>query len=543
MPIRKAHPRHAQAATAVGHLPDYTRYKEIPDALRAGDDGGCCAFRIAMKMLMPIRNAQPRHAQAASAVGHLPDFTRYDEIPDALRAGDDGGCCAFRIGMKMFVHMLSILCLMLLLPEKVAAQSLLPEGIGLYRFGYRSIAEQTVRYDSHGDQVPLGQRFDKRLNGANILRGKGGPDLQRLAEELAEYDSKNSGSHLADSLDLGSVRGDVKADVKAQFIGLGFGMTPKLTLFLGIPWIDATVRTQIVHDGLNNAAAIKSQLGDLAFSELADGLDRASRISSSQIQDNIEAAGYAPLDEWSRSGVGDLKLGAKTSFNPVVNRNVRTILDVTGTLAVPTGYTEDPDILTDVSFGRGYYSLGLTSVQQLVFLRTWQVGFDVSYAKSLAADLQKRLPEDDEDIIDADRVTTVTVQPGDDHENALFFGYTHSWFEASYRAGVIRHFGDRYLGDIDGNYARLSEDSSTYQAFHEISVVFSSADAYRHKTFPVPGILAFKVHRPLEARNSTDERYYEASIASFFQTPKARPERRHRVERRPRSDQLARQSP
>ena len=48
---------------------------------------------------MPIRKAQPRHAQAASAVGHLPDFTKYDEIPDALRAGDDGGCCAFRIGI------------------------------------------------------------------------------------------------------------------------------------------------------------------------------------------------------------------------------------------------------------------------------------------------------------------------------------------------------------------------------------------------------------------------------------------------------------
>ena len=40
---------------------------------------------------MPIGKAQRRHAQAASAVGHLPDFTRYDEIPDALRAGEDGG--------------------------------------------------------------------------------------------------------------------------------------------------------------------------------------------------------------------------------------------------------------------------------------------------------------------------------------------------------------------------------------------------------------------------------------------------------------------
>ena len=62
---------------------------------------------------MPIRKAQPRHAQAASAVGHLPDFTRYDEIPDALRAGDDGGCCALRIGIHL---RLCLLCVGVLLP-------------------------------------------------------------------------------------------------------------------------------------------------------------------------------------------------------------------------------------------------------------------------------------------------------------------------------------------------------------------------------------------------------------------------------------------
>jgi hypothetical protein len=58
--------------------------------------------------------------------------------------------------------------------------------------------------------------------------------------------------------------------------------------------------------------------------------------------------------------------------------------------------------------------------------------------------------------------------------------------------------------------------------YHEAGVSFSTAQAYQRKKFPVPFILSLKTHHPIAAKNSSDERYYEAQIASFFSTPMAR---------------------
>lgn len=403
-----------------------------------------------------------------------------------------------------------------------AQSGLLPEGVGLYQYGYRSLADQSLRYDEHGDQVPLGAKFNKNLTGARLLDGSGGAELKRLASELAKY---GEGANLVNSLDLGTVKGDVKADVSAQIFGLGYGLSRKWTLFLGIPWVSATVLTEITHEGNNNADAIGEQLGGLAFAELADGLQRASEISASQIQDSIEAAGYAPIDKWSHSGPGDLKIGTKTAFGTRMSRSAAFDMGLTLSLDAPTGYVEDADILTDVSFGKGYYSLALGSVQRFVFAKTFVTGFDAMYAENLPTTAEKRVPEGEEDLVAADRKTTVDLAPGDDTDVGTFLGLASladGWIDSTYRVGSKRHFSDQYSGTLAGNYQALAKGTSSYQTYQELSLSISSVKSYRRKQTSVPFILTLKAHHPIEARNSADERYYEAQIASFFSTPAAR---------------------
>lgn len=407
----------------------------------------------------------------------------------------------------------------------MAQAGLLPEGVGLYQYGYRSLTEQSVRYDEHGDQVPLGDKFNKKLTGARLLDGSGGAELKRLVSELAKY---GEGANLVDTLDLGSVNGDVKANVSAQIFALGYGLSRNWTLFMGIPWVDATVTTEITHEGNNNAAAIRQRLGGLAFAELADGLQRASQITAAQVKDSIEAAGYAPIDKWSHAGPGDLKIGAKTGFDARLSRSTGFNLGLTASLDAPTGYVEDPDILTDVSFGKGYYSLALSSVQSFVFFKTLATGFDVTYAENLPTTMEKRVPEGEEDLIAADRKTSVDLQPGDDMDAGVFLGLTGvagGWIDTSYRLGSKRHFSDKYSGELEGNYQALAKGTSTYQSYHEVAFTLTSVQAYQRKKIAVPFMLSLKAHYPLEARNSADERYYEAQIASFFSTPAARDER------------------
>jgi hypothetical protein len=403
------------------------------------------------------------------------------------------------------------------------AQDLLPEGVGLYQFGYRGFATQTSSYNANGNKVPLGTRFDKSFTGQRMLNGDGGPDLQHLATELKKYDGdNNSSSPLLDELNLGQLSGEIKADVKTQFLALAFGLNKHFTLFMAVPWIEAHVSTKLSMTGSNNAATIKAQLGDLAYDELKAGLDKASQISEDQIQENIANLGYSSIDEWSHKGFGDLQLGVKTGDKWRLNRKTSYSLGLTTTFVLPTGYYENPDVLTDVSLGQGYMSLGATIDQRLVFLQNLLLGARTTYVKSLPSQVKKRVPEAREDLVAADRKKTVHLNAGDNTDAAGLLGFVNDWLESTYALGVKRHFTDRYSGSLDGDYDTLGKNSNSYQLYQEMSLSLSSVKAYQKKRFVLPAVLTLSAHAPLKARNSTDERYFELSVSSFFSTQTAR---------------------
>lgn len=291
---------------------------------------------------------------------------------------------------------------------------------------------------------------------------------------------------------------------------------------MAVPWIDASVKTSLSFTGNNNADEIQGQLGDLAFSDLAAGLARADQLNATDIKNNIEAEGYASIDEWKHSGFGDLKLGTRTAMSQRLARQMAADLGLTVALDLPTGYTEDADVLTDFDFGRGYYSLVFSSVQRLTLMRSYSTGLETTYAKNFNTTVEKRVPEADEGVVAADRKSRVRMNPGDETDVAWFAGAASGWIGSAYRVGAKRHFSDTYSGSLDGKYERLGEGSSKYQAYQELVLSLTSVDAYRKKAFSVPFILDFKAHHTLEGRDANDERFYELSLASFFDASRRR---------------------
>lgn len=418
---------------------------------------------------------------------------------------------------------LIVLSAMLIAGEKATAGDSLQQGIGMYQLGQRSYSEQLFSYDQNGEKVPLGSRFDRNFDGQTLLSGKAGAELKRLADELKRYEGSNPQAEgLLNRINLGSMTGDVKANVNARFLGLGFGLNDSLMVFMAVPFVTASVESEISFDGNNNAQAIKSELGDLAFEELKQGLDRASQLNEQQLRQSILDAGYAPFETWEHKGYGDIRLGLKTGFASRMAKGLKLLTSISPVLEIPTGYVENPDLLTDISFGKGYYSLGIAVDERLVMARTFWIGVDGSFAENFNAKMKKRVPVENETLPTADRKTTVSIAPGDDVDTAGSVGATFGWVSASYRAGVKRHFKDGYSGALSGNYEALSENSDKYQLYQQAKLTFSTAGAYKRKSFPVPLILSLSANQPLEAKNSSDEKYYELSIASFFKTAMAR---------------------
>lgn len=395
---------------------------------------------------------------------------------------------------------------------------LLPPGIGLYQLGYRSFYDVTQKFDERGIPVALGEGFSRELSGPEMLSGKQGAELQKLSTVLQEFEGGDSGpGTLTGDLYLGRVRGDVRVTVDTKILGLGFGVLPNLTIFAGIPFVRARVQTNVSLTGENNAQATLDKIGDVAFPELKDGLTEASQLSAEVIKNTFTELGYRPIEEWSYEGVGDLRIGAKTATVRPINKTMNLVSTITGRVDVPTGYVERADTLTDIGFGRGYYSLNLSTENSLNF-PSITLGNDLMYAFNMNAKLEKRVPVGLEATIPSERTAKINMNPGDDTEVGFFIGGTWPWVSSRYRVAWGRHFSDSYTGPIEGNYINLSEFSDNWKMSHEISVSYDTARAYAEGKFGFPLIVTAAVSTVIQGRNTADQNYFEISLVSFFST-------------------------
>jgi hypothetical protein len=403
----------------------------------------------------------------------------------------------------------------------IAQQETLIDSVGIYTFTFRQFAEQDQRYNSAGKLEPLGTPFNKSFNGKNLIKGVGGEELQKLADQLKRFDGVTAPADgLLNSLKLGKLHADIKGKVDAKIFSTAFGVTDHLTLYLGVPWVSASVDTKLNFSGDNNISEIRGRVGELAFEELKSGFNRAETITTAQIKENIYSKGYANLDHWQYNGLGDIVVGQNFGNLIRFNKTLKGYQLLNTSLSIPTGYYDDPDVLTDVSVGKGYYQLNNRYAQRFLVLNRIWAGAEFTYGYGLPTTVEKRLPETDESLPSANRKTSVTFTPGADFDYGLLAGYnSRTWYmKLEYKLAIKRHMGDKYSGSRAGNYGKLSEATDSYQFYHEPVFKLDSTKRYQNGQARLPYIFQLRAHLPITARNSSDERFYEAAISSFFAT-------------------------
>jgi hypothetical protein len=395
------------------------------------------------------------------------------------------------------------------------AQDILPEGIMAGVYGYRHYAPVTTEFDKEGQRKSIVDPFKLKLNGRGLLDGRGGSELQRLGREISKYDSRDQKGGVLDRLKLGEVQADGKASIDGQYVGFAYGWSPRWTFFAIVPYVNARTDVSLSWAGENNALQIKQELGELAFDELKQALDRASRINIQDIEKTISDLGYKPVRSWSHTGFADVQVGARTSYNFALSSKSSYTLNLTGFWSIPTGYADDPDILTDFSFGDEVHTLSVDADNSL------RIGYLIAgvspYIKiGVPGPVQRRLPENDETLVAADRKTSVMLMPGPTVGSTFYGGAGGKMFSAVYRLGTSFHQRDQYSGSMSGNYKALSEDSESQTNFHEAVFRVSTIDAYMSKKFFMPAIFGFTAHQDMKGRNSREMTYFEFSIGSFL---------------------------
>lgn len=148
---------------------------------------------------------------------------------------------------------------------------------------------------------------------------------------------------------------------------------------------------------------------------------------------------------------------------------------------------------------------------------------EIGLSYGFARNTYRRVPVARESLVAADRKTAVRWQPGPEGKFAGIVGVEGKSVNGQYKAGGMNHSRDHYNGSLKGAYYTLEEPTVTQVRYHEATIQYSTVNAFAAKKFPIPLILAFTAHDTLAGHNSSNVRYFELSIMSFFKTPAAAP--------------------
>lgn len=393
----------------------------------------------------------------------------------------------------------------------------LPAGIGLWQYSYRSYNSMDQKLDRDGYLETIGDGFEQNLSGPQFLENTSSKDLARLADELRKFDYAGSRSGIVDSLSLGTFKVDVDAEVSAHIIGFGYGFTDFFTGFFGVPIIDVSVKTDMYLDGSNTAESLKRRLGDLSYEELRDGLDTASVVDVTMVQDALYDMGYSGIDSWDHTGIGDLNLGGIFSkeFHPVYQLGMIPYLK--WTLTIPTGYTDDPDILTDTSTGSGYVSNKFQLGHIFNIYKYLHVGAEIGYAANNEYQSEVRRPESsDSTLAPSENKQTITISPGNSGEKSIFWGLSYFVLSVEYKIQSIQTASSQVKSEDAQVFTPFVENTEKEELSEIISVGISTAELFESGAFPIPFMLTAYKKSNISGKNIALDDYFEIELASFF---------------------------
>lgn len=290
----------------------------------------------------------------------------------------------------------------------------------------------------------------------------------------------------------GGVQVDLDYQARARVLtpSLAFGLTDSLTLAVVVP-----IFTQ----------------GEVQI-ERFKVTDSSGQDLTEQAQQQLAGAGYKdpdgtapihPVNSWSDGGLGDMVVGARWRY--MKRQSVASAL--TAAVQLPTGKTEDPDLLTD--FGRGD---GQTDVYAIADL-DWQPHpgrvFNVAagYQLQLPAkrDVRPFLGQKEHARFDLGDVLSI----GTEVQETFF-----QWFPVTLSYQYQKKFKDRYRGTQD--LSSLEAQTTGNNHVLGVSAGVSSTLPFLEKQFPYPFMVRSAFRKTVSDNANFDNQQVEVSVTAFF---------------------------
>src|SRR5690606_17376716 len=153
----------------------------------------------------------------------------------------------------------------------------------------------------------------------------------------------------------GSFTADLKGRVEVTAPIFAYGISDDLTVGFAVPIYRAATAVEVGFTPNATAQAFLDALASPENNQTESAREAGMKLNAAvdELNAKLAANGYRELEDWKAQGLGDTTVLAKYRFY-----NKRGVgMAVANGAVLPTGRTDDPDILTDIPFGDGQWDV------------------------------------------------------------------------------------------------------------------------------------------------------------------------------------------
>jgi hypothetical protein len=384
----------------------------------------------------------------------------------------------------------------------------LPRGVRM--LGYRNV--QTTRISSEYNQSQAESPISYSLNATAPVLEEASETIRYFFQQLQ---ATNPGAY--NNFTYGEYQIDGEAQMQVHGMGLGYGITDRLTVYGMLPYYTANVRVKYKQNRPSNVAETSDKVATGATSDsaqlLANTLAAFPEGNGNLLQSVVvNVYGYQELGNWQGSGYGDMELGM--SYN-VVDRGYWG-LTLTGGAVAPTGRVDDPDMLQDIAFGDGQWDGFAEAATGYSFTDHFRVGTTVRYTYQAPAEKTLRVPTS-RDYTLSEQKGTFDVKFGD-RVDASFLATAvfNDWFSLTPAYEVFYQAPSQYSSAFGAANDYLAYNSDRMGHNARMTASISSISPYMKKQFLLPAQLNFMVQQTVSGKNVPKVGRFEMELRVLF---------------------------
>lgn len=383
---------------------------------------------------------------------------------------------------------------------------LMPKGVR--NLGIRMLSTQTSKKtNENGDVEPLAEPLWKPLRFRNVISGETGFKKKQLEALLLQqgWDKEKT---------LGDFKAELNAKINVTAPIFAVGATDRLTLIAALPVYNASTDIQAGFTANEGASEFIAALRNPLMNQNKSAIEASQKLQNAigRLNDKLVDNNYEPLKKWNSTDIGDLTLMGKYLIYD------GGFLRSTGTfgLVAPTGTTETPEILTDLSFGDGQWDVfsQLTFDQRLAQGITFNQFYKYTYQAQ--GEREFRLKTDYESIeVDQENLT---FKLGDKVEAgaSLQFEQDATGIVAGLGATYFLKYGDRYDTIDYAAQQELQKETDRMASYWSARLGYSSIPAFKRKEFAIPLMATIEYRKQYKSRNHPMTDFTQIDVGLFF---------------------------